>query len=103
MDKESVVEKVKRYAVLASRVLPVKKVILFGSHSRGDARPGSDIDVAVFVEKIEGDFLQAEQSLYRIRGEVDNNIEPVLIEDGEGDPSGFAESVKSSGLVVFTG
>jgi uncharacterized protein len=26
----------------------IERVVLFGSHARGDAKPGSDYDVAVF-------------------------------------------------------
>lgn len=29
----------------------IKKIILFGSHARGDATPGSDYDVLVIVER----------------------------------------------------
>jgi len=36
---------------LRERVRGVRRVILFGSHARGDARDGSDYDFAVVLEK----------------------------------------------------
>jgi len=50
-----VIETVKRYAEVVRGFMPVKMVILYGSYARGTARPYSDIDVAVVVEKFKGD------------------------------------------------
>ena len=33
---------------------PIERVVLFGSRARGDARPDSDYDVAVFLRNIGG-------------------------------------------------
>lgn len=43
------------------------KVVLYGSYARSDQQVSSDIDVAVIVDEITGDFLDAEAGLYRIR------------------------------------
>ena len=32
------------------RVMPLKAVYLFGSHARGEAQPGSDVDLCVVAE-----------------------------------------------------
>lgn len=32
----------------------IERVVLFGSRARGDARPGSDYDIAVFLKGIDG-------------------------------------------------
>ena len=76
------------------------KVVLYGSYARGDQQPSSDIDVAVIVEEVDGDFLDAEAGLYRIRRRIDDRIEPVLLEAGK-DRTGFLGAVLRTGVVVY--
>ncbi len=40
--------------ILAREAGPHAKVILFGSHARGDARAGSDLDFLVIVPEVDG-------------------------------------------------
>ena len=81
--------------------LQPRMVILYGSQARGDADETSDIDVAVVVDRIDGDFLDAEIALYRARRGIDDRIEPVLLEYGR-DPSGFLASIMRTGDIVFS-
>jgi predicted nucleotidyltransferase len=37
-----------------TRVISVERVVLFGSHARGDAHDGSDIDIAVISPEFDG-------------------------------------------------
>jgi uncharacterized protein len=101
MDKAAVRECVSRLAELAKDNFPVKKVILFGSYAKGYAREDSDIDVAVLIDKIDGDFLSAETRLFKLRRNIDTRIEPVLIEDTE-DFSGFLEEILRTGEIIYT-
>lgn len=51
-------EEIEDFADLVKEVLGdrLEKVMLYGSHARGEALPGSDVDIAVFVsEKQKGD------------------------------------------------
>jgi predicted nucleotidyltransferase len=42
---------IRRYAEALERLaVPVERIILYGSHQRGEAHEGSDIDIAVFSE-----------------------------------------------------
>jgi len=75
-------------------------VILFGSYAKGTQTETSDIDVAVVVDRIEGDFLDTEARLYRIRRDIDDRIEPVLLEK-DADKSGLLESIMKTGKVVY--
>lgn len=100
MDKSTAVAAVASFTDAIRATYQPVKVVLYGSYARGDQRDSSDIDVAVIVEQVNGDFLDAEAGLYRIRRQIDNRIEPVLLEMGE-DRSGFIETVLRTGEVVY--
>ncbi|MCF8307311.1 MAG: nucleotidyltransferase domain-containing protein [Ignavibacteriales bacterium] len=75
------------------------KMLLFGSYASGNPREDSDIDVAIIVDKISGDFFSTRPILWRIRREVDDRIEPVLLEESN-DYSGFVKEVIKNGILV---
>jgi predicted nucleotidyltransferase len=91
---------VRQYADVLRAELPVRKVVLFGSHARGTAHEYSDIDVAVLVDHVEGDWLEVEALLFRLGRGIDYRIEPVLREEGH-DPSGFVAEILRTGHVVY--
>jgi len=101
MDKREVVEKVRKYSDLVRTHFPVRLVILYGSYARAAVRESSDIDVAVIVNKIDEDFLMSEVKLYRLRREVDERIEPVLLE-ADNDRSGFLEQILKDGEIIYS-
>ncbi|HNW82274.1 MAG TPA: nucleotidyltransferase domain-containing protein [bacterium] len=100
MDKLEVLEKLKRFSEIVVVKYNPLKIILFGSYAKGNFKDESDIDVAVIVDKIDGSFLEKEAGLYKIRRNIDENIEPVLFEAGS-DKSGFLESILSYGEVIY--
>ena len=102
MDKETVIEILKKYTDIIAGQFSVKKVILFGSYARGTAKKDSDIDVAVVVDKMPDDVLAYESKLYRLRRTLDERIEPVLLEEKE-DRSGFLEEILKTGHVIYSG
>lgn len=52
--RRQIVALIRRYVTaLEARGIPVERVILFGSHASGRARPWSDIDLAVISPKFE--------------------------------------------------
>lgn len=78
MDKTAAVGVATKYSQLLNRHFSAKMVVLFGSYAKGTARPDSDIDVAVVVDKLEGDFLDTYRKLFQLRRDIDIRIEPVL-------------------------
>jgi uncharacterized protein len=99
MDKEEVIKKLVQYKHLLSQYMSFEKMILFGSYARGTQREESDVDVAIIVDEISGDYFSARPLLWRIRREVDDRIEPVLLEK-KYDKSGFLEEITKTGILI---
>jgi len=100
VDKEQVIELVRRYSELIREIFNVRSVVLYGSYSRGDQKEWSDIDVAVFLNERQGDILTDESKLYKLRREIDSRIEPIIL-DEEKDQSGFAQDVLKTGIIIY--
>ncbi len=95
----SVIEKVKRYADIVRQAMQVKKIVLYGSYARETEHAGSDIDVAVIVDRIDGDYLELSARLFKLVRDVDVRIEPVLLNENS-DKSGFIESIMKYGKEI---
>jgi predicted nucleotidyltransferase len=98
MDRE-VVDKVRKYAELVKREMPVKMIILFGSYARGSEKRSSDIDVAVVVDRLQNDYLEQSARLFHLIRGIDTRIEPILL-TSEGDKSGFLSSILNYGKII---
>lgn len=90
-------ESIKTFASLARKTFKADKIILFGSYAKGNNRDDSDIDIAVVVNDIQGDFLELSANLFGIVRSIDARIEPVLV-DGRNDKSGFLEGITKYGI-----
>lgn len=96
---QSVIEKVKRYADMVRHTIEVKKIVLYGSYARETEHAGSDIDVAVIVDRIDGDWLEVSARLFELVREIDVRIEPLLLTE-KNDKSGFIESIMKYGREI---
>ncbi|MCK4829187.1 nucleotidyltransferase domain-containing protein [bacterium] len=99
MDKAEVIEILKRYKELLSRQMNFESLILFGSYTKGAQRQDSDIDVAVVVDEMPGDYFETRPILWKLSREVDDRIEPLILEKKH-DASGFLAEVMRSGIVI---
>ena len=99
MDKKQVVKKLKAYRKLLDEHLKVEDVYLFGSYANNTSTEDSDIDVAVVVDKIEKDFFDINPVLWKLRRQIDDRIEPILIEK-EHDDGGFLSEIKKKGIKI---
>ena len=99
MDKSEIIIKLKKYKKLLSQQMSFDKMILFGSYAKGNQREDSDVDVAIVVDKIKGDYFSTRPLLWRVRREVDDRIEPVILET-EHDESGFLADIMENGIMI---
>lgn len=99
MDNERILVKLRQYKKLLSQQMQVQQLILFGSWAKGTARAESDIDVAVVVNDIKGDFFSTRPLLWKVRRQVDDRIEPILL-DKSRDDSGFLDEIMEDGIII---
>jgi predicted nucleotidyltransferase len=99
MDKREALDKVRQYKIILGEYLNIESVYLYGSYARETNRDDSDIDVAVVVSNISGDFFAVNPLLWKLRRQVDDRIEPILIDKND-DKAGFLEVIKRSGIEI---
>jgi len=99
MDKEEAINKVREYRYLLKDYFDVDKVYLFGSYAKDTNSEDSDIDVAIVVNKINGDYFSTTPLLWKLRRQIDDRIEPVLIEKNN-DISGFLDEIERTGIEI---
>ncbi len=98
MDREHALNIARSYKEAILPLLSNAKVYLYGSCSRNEAHKDSDIDVAVVIPKLNGDWLDTTSSLWLATIDIDTSIEPVLLE--ECNPSPLFDDVIRNGIVV---
>ena len=99
MDKKEAIRKLIQYKHLLSQYMSFDKMMLFGSYARGTQREDSDVDVAIIVDEMQGDYFSTRPLLWRIRREVDDRIEPVLLETKH-DQGGFLKEIMKNGILI---
>ena len=99
MDKRDAINKVKEYSLLLRNHFPFEKVYLFGSYAKNSYHADSDIDVAIVVNHIDGDYFAIQPLLWKLRRQVDDRIEPILIER-DNDRGDFLSEIKKYGIEI---
>ncbi|HET6558396.1 MAG TPA: nucleotidyltransferase domain-containing protein [Prolixibacteraceae bacterium] len=99
MDKGEAISKVKQYSSLLKEHLHFEKIYLFGSYAKNTYREDSDIDVAIVVNRIEGDYFSINPLLWKLRRQVDDRIEPILLEK-DFDDANFIGEIQKHGIDI---
>jgi len=99
MDKREAINKVKAYRLLLNDYFQVENVYLFGSYAKNSNREDSDIDVAIVVNHIDGDFFSINPLLWKLRRQIDDRIEPILIEK-DFDDANFLAEIQKYGIKI---
>ena len=99
MDQKQAIDKVRIYKSLLKEYFDIDKVYLFGSYAKKSNRKSSDIDVAIVVNNLTGDYFTTTPLIWKLRRQVDDRIEPILIEKGN-DKAGFLDEIEQYGIEV---
>lgn len=99
MDKNEAINKVKQFKILIKDHFDLDQVYLFGSYAKGTNVKDSDIDVAVIVNRISGDYFATIPLLWKLRRQVDDRIEPILLEKNN-DMGGFIDEIVKHGIEI---
>jgi uncharacterized protein len=99
MDKSEVIKKLMKYKLLVSEHFDISNLVLFGSYAKGNPREDSDIDVAIVVDIMDKPFFSYAPVLWKLRREIDDRIEPILLEK-DNDKSGFLQEVLETGVMI---
>jgi len=80
MAKSEVIELLKQYCLLLNiSGIPVEKAFLYGSYSRGDATPDSDIDIMLVSQMFDADNADANIKAWSYTRKIDTRIEPYTV------------------------
>jgi predicted nucleotidyltransferase len=94
---------IRKFAVLLRKQgIRVSKMILFGSHAKGNAAKDSDIDIAIISRQFGRDAIKEMMLLRRLAMQIDSHIEPIpLSPAGLTDPySTFSYEIRTYGIAV---
>ena len=98
MDRDNAIRIARQYKDAISGHLNPTKVYLYGSYSKGTQSEDSDIDIAVVVPKMVGDWFANVPLLWTASRKINDLIEPVLIE--ECHPSPLYEDIMKTGIQI---
>lgn len=101
MSKDEAKQIAKRYALkLKASNFPFRAIYLFGSQAKGGACVSSDIDIAVFSERMSRNFNENEDLLWKLGVSIDPRIEPIGFteDDLENENDFFVREIKSTGI-----
>lgn len=99
MDKGEALRKVAQYKDLLSKHMNFDSMYLYGSFAKGTNRDDSDIDVAIIVNQINDDFFAINPMLWKLRRQIDDRIEPILIEK-DFDELNFLSEIQKNGIEI---
>lgn len=100
MDKEIVLKSARLYADAVLEIMHPYAIVLYGSFVTGGFNDSSDINIAVVTDGFDGDYLMTSKELWRLTADIDDSIEPILL-DKRKDKSGFVADVLKRGEYLF--
>jgi predicted nucleotidyltransferase len=99
MDKKEAINKVRRYKLLLKEHFDLDQVYLYGSYAKETNEEDGDIDVAIVVNQLSGDYFSTTPLIWKLRRQIDDRIEPILIEK-DNDRAGFLDEIRKHGIEI---
>ena len=103
MDKrEDIILLAKKYLELVKASgfpMQITKAYLFGSFAKGCPKKDSDIDIALVVNKLVGNYEETVVPIWRLRKNVDFRIEPHIVVPDE-DYADFLPEIQRTGIEI---
>nr|WP_312576574.1 nucleotidyltransferase domain-containing protein [Sedimentibacter sp.] len=99
---ESIQEIIKDYVMKLSKVIPVEKVILFGSYANGKQHKYSDVDIAIFsdyfkdIKRVDGIYFLL---LNAMDYDIDLEPQPFTL-DEYNEPVGIVSEIIRTGIEI---
>ena len=100
MDQKEVIMKLKSLRAELLKLTNFRKMFLFGSFAKNKQNPDSDIDVAIVVNRIDGDYLKFMGKVWSLSSKFDTRIEPVIFLEDQPDHSGFYQTISKTGIEI---
>ena len=96
-----------RLTAVFSTVTDIKRMVVFGSRSRGDSNDSSDLDVLVLVNERDSMALQTIQSLKaKALNDIEDfsyvNVFPVRESEFYSSPNAFHQRVQKEGITIWS-
>ncbi|MCX6285483.1 MAG: nucleotidyltransferase domain-containing protein [Bacteroidetes bacterium] len=103
MDQAAAIEISKKYLqILIQRNFPIIRVILFGSHARGNQHPDSDIDLAIIMNELPDPF-QTQVELLKLTWNFNTQIEPHPFEENDfNSTQPMINEIRQIGIEIFS-
>ena len=103
-DQDRLLGKIREFRALAEERYPIRKLLLYGSHARGEARTDSDIDVALIMDVHDiRERIRTTAALYTLAHQVDPAIEPRCISSHDYEncePASILGEIKRTAIEV---
>lgn len=99
MDKKTAIKNARKYANRVKAEFSPESIVMFGSYVNGDPHEWSDLDIAVIFNGFNGEWLETSARLWRLSYDIDNTIEPHLL-DRTQDKTGFVAEILKTGRMV---
>ncbi len=94
MNRGEAIDKVRAYRLLLQDHFQLESVYLYGACASENYAGEGNIDVAVVVDRVKGDYFSVSPLLWQLRKKVDTRIEPILIEKAFDDAVVLGEVIK---------